>query len=102
MKATTSSAALAAAFMEDPGGTHWGYALSKRSGLKSGVLYPLLARMLTEGWLRDGWEDPASYAEKRPPRRYYRLTDLGARELGALAARSVASTSGIVVRPRMG
>jgi PadR family transcriptional regulator, regulatory protein PadR len=40
--------------------------------------------MLDEGWLEDGWEDAAQLSGKRPPRRYYELTDQGKIELGAL------------------
>jgi DNA-binding PadR family transcriptional regulator len=43
----------------------------------SGVLYPMLTRMLDEGWVEDGWEDRTTIREKRPPRRYYVLTDKG-------------------------
>jgi PadR family transcriptional regulator, regulatory protein PadR len=71
--------------MGDPSGRHWGYELSKRSGVRSGVLYPLLGRMLDEGWLEDGWEDQVQVGKsKRPPRRYYELTDEGKLALGAL------------------
>lgn len=58
--------------------------MSKRSGVRSGVLYPMLTRMLDEGWVQDGWEDPATIRDKRPPRRYYELTDKGRKELGAV------------------
>jgi PadR family transcriptional regulator, regulatory protein PadR len=50
-------------------------------------MYPLLQRMLDEGWLADGWEDRVQVGEaKRPPRRYYELTDEGKIALGALLA----------------
>lgn len=65
-------------------GRLWGYALSKRSGVRSGVLYPQLDRMLTEGWLEDSWEERTETNGKRPPRRYYRLTQHGRAELGAV------------------
>jgi PadR family transcriptional regulator PadR len=47
-------------------------------------MYPLLSRMLAEGWLEDGWENAAESKGKRPPRRYYTVTDEGRIELGAL------------------
>jgi len=75
---------IALALMDDPLGRHWGYDLMKRAGVRSGVLYPVLQRMLGEGWLTDGWEDAAEVTGRRPPRRYYKLTDKGRSELGAL------------------
>jgi PadR family transcriptional regulator PadR len=75
---------VALALMEDPTGRHWGYELTKQAGVRSGVLYPVLHRMLDVGWLDDGWEDPAQLKGKRPPRRYYELTDEGRLALGAL------------------
>lgn len=45
---------VAIALMADPSGRHWGYELSRQSGVRSGVMYPLLQRMLDEGWLTDG------------------------------------------------
>jgi PadR family transcriptional regulator, regulatory protein PadR len=73
--------------MADANGRHWGYELSKRSGVRSGVMYPILRRMLDEGWLDDGWENqPRVGGAQRPPRRYYRLTEEGKIELGALIA----------------
>lgn len=78
---------VALAIMSDPSGRHWGYALMRESGVRSGVLYPILARMLADGWLTDGWENPATTGG-RPPRRYYEVTDKGLSELGALLLRA--------------
>jgi PadR family transcriptional regulator PadR len=69
--------------MADPLGKHWGYELSKAAGVRSGVLYPMLSRLLADGLLTDGWEDPATI-QGRPPRRYYELTDDGRVRLGGL------------------
>jgi PadR family transcriptional regulator PadR len=43
--------------MADPFGRHWGYELGKRAGLRSGIVYPALSRLLEDGWLNDGWEE---------------------------------------------
>lgn len=86
MRRTHALLQLALAFSEDPLGPHWGYQLMKRAGIRSGVLYPLLQRMLTEGWIRDGWEDPAEIDAPRPARRYYELTEKGRRELATVIA----------------
>lgn len=90
MKLTHSLVLVALALLDmdqDDDGRVWGYALSKRSGVRSGVLYPQLDRMMGEGWLDDHWEERTE-GQKRPPRRYYTLTDTGRRELGAVVARA--------------
>ena len=87
MRKTKALVAVGAALMAEANARHWGYDLSKHSGIRSGVMYPTLQRMLNEGWLTDGWEDQAHAGRgKRPPRRYYELTDKGKMELGALLA----------------
>jgi PadR family transcriptional regulator, regulatory protein PadR len=90
MRQTYALVQLATALMSDPAGKHWGYELSRQSGIRSGVMYPLLARLLDKEWLEDGWEEADPAKKKRPPRRYYEVTDLGRIELGAVlqAARS--------------
>lgn len=90
MKVTHALVLVALALLDmdrEGDGRVWGYALSKRSGVRSGVLYPQLDRMMGEGWLNDHWEDRAE-GQKRPPRRYYTLTDDGRRQLGAVVARA--------------
>lgn len=89
MRRTHALIQVALAMMDDPGARHWGYDLSRRSGVRSGVLYPVLSRMLELHWISDGWE-PDADAVGRPARRYYTLTDRGHRELGGVleAARS--------------
>ena len=89
MRVTHTLIQVAAALMNDVTGRHWGYELSKQSGVRSGVMYPILQRMLDEGWLSDGWEDQAQVGRgKRPPRRYYQVTDAGMTALGAILARA--------------
>ena len=85
MRKTQALIRVAVALMNDPHAKHWGYDLMRESGVRSGVLYPILRRLLAERWVTDGWEDPA-VVSGRPPRRYYELTESGQRELGALLA----------------
>lgn len=90
MKVTRALAAVAVAMLEmaqEGDGRLWGYALSKRADVRSGVLYPQLDRMLVEGWLDDHWESQDE-VKKRPPRRYYTLTDEGRIHLGAVIAQA--------------
>ncbi len=85
---TQAQLAVAAAILADSTSRHYGYELSKAAGdIRSGVLYPMLQRWYEMGWLVDGWEDPAETAkEKRPPRRYYELTEEGRGGLSQLLA----------------
>ena len=53
----------------------YGYDLSKATGLKSGTLYPILARLSDAEWLSTKWE--AVSGAGRPPRHLYRLTARG-------------------------
>jgi PadR family transcriptional regulator PadR len=84
MRQTHALVQVAIALMESPEDRQWGYDLSRRSGVRSGALYPILSRMLEQQWMTDGWEDRREITDKRPPRRYYELTDVGRRELGAI------------------
>lgn len=62
----------------------YGYDLSRRTGLKSGTLYPILARLAEQGWLETCWAQPERPG--RPPRHTYRLTAAGARAATAALA----------------
>ena len=70
--------------MGDALGRHYGYDLARRASVRSGVLYPMLDRMLEDDWVTAEWELPDEQTTKRP-RRYYTLTDKGRQELGAIA-----------------
>lgn len=64
------------AFLDDPPAPRYGYDLMKAAGVKSGTLYPLLARLEQDGLVSSGWEVPQTPGQR--PRRYYRLTGEGA------------------------
>lgn len=88
MRLTNALVQVALALMDDATSGHWGYDLSRRAGVRSGVLYPILDRMLAEGWLEDGWESPEEVTGRRPRRRYYRLTDTGRNAIGGLLSQA--------------
>jgi DNA-binding PadR family transcriptional regulator len=70
------------------GGSGYGFEIIDATGLPSGTVYPALARLERDGYLRSEWEDAAvARGEKRPPRRYYRATAAGVRVLSAELAR---------------
>ncbi|MFC9436895.1 PadR family transcriptional regulator [Nocardia sp. NPDC057030] len=68
------------ALTERPHARHSAFAIAHRTGLRTWRVFRVLDRMLADKWLRDGWE-PAT-DPKRPPRRYYELTDAGRDALG--------------------
>ena len=58
------------------------------TGLKSGSVYRALSRLETLKLVESSWEDAdEALAEKRPRRRYYRLTPKGREELSYARAR---------------
>ena len=62
-----------------PSAEHYGLELAEAAGLPSGSIYPILARLERAGWVESDWEELEPEARKRHPRRYYKLTALGAR-----------------------
>ncbi len=78
VKVTLIVASVLSQFLEDPDKHRYGLELMKVTGLPSGTLYPVLARLEGAGWLTSGREEPESTVKGRPPRRYYRLTAVGA------------------------
>jgi PadR family transcriptional regulator, regulatory protein PadR len=67
------------ALLTEPAAERYGLQLCAETGLPSGTIYPIVARLEQVGWVESSWEDPARHvAEGRPRRRYYRLTGEGA------------------------
>jgi PadR family transcriptional regulator len=77
------------ALLEDPAKPSYGLELMKATGLPSGSLYPVLARLERERLVVSRREQIDPAAEGRPARRYYQLTPDGLQtaryELAALA-----------------
>jgi DNA-binding PadR family transcriptional regulator len=76
-------AVLAALLVHSSAWRH-GYDLARETGLKSGTLYPLLARLADQGLLEAEWRP--SLTPGRPPRHAYRLTAEGVALARAQAA----------------
>jgi PadR family transcriptional regulator PadR len=64
--------------LADPAGDHYGFEISKATGLRPSTLYPTFSRLEEAGWISGRWEDLTIEKTGRPPRRYYRLTSHGA------------------------
>jgi len=59
-------------------GITYGFDIMDATGLSSGTVYPILARLERRRLVRSSWEDPAAHRDTgRPARKYYRLTDAG-------------------------
>ena len=68
-----------AEMLTEPAEPRYGLDVGAATGLPSGTIYPILARLERIGWGESDWEDPEAHiAEGRPRRRYYRLTREGA------------------------
>ena len=101
---TTTTTQVLQALADDPDRTRYGLEVMALTGLHSGTVFPILARLEACGWLESGWEDVDPRAAKRPRRRYYCLTDAG-REAGATALARVADERrrrAALVRPAEG
>ncbi len=60
--------------LDSPQEWRHGYDMSRRTGLKSGTLYPILIRLAEQKVLETKWEDAKT---GRPARHLYRLTQKG-------------------------
>ncbi len=61
----------------DPTAEHYGFDLAVRAGIRTGTIYPILAKLEGLGWLESYWEDVEPDEAGRPRRRFYRLTGAG-------------------------
>jgi PadR family transcriptional regulator PadR len=65
---------------EQPQGRFAGADIRRSTGLESGTLYPILARLENAGWVESKWEEVDPREAGRPRRRLYRITPTGERE----------------------
>lgn len=63
-------------------GHRYGFDVLQQTGLTSGTVYPALERLERSGLARSSWEAAeVARREKRPPRRYFEITEEGKRTL---------------------
>ena len=63
-------------------GSRYGFDIMDTMGLPGGTVYPALAALERDALVDSSWEDPeVARSEKRPPRRYYKVTGKGGEEL---------------------
>ena len=60
----------------------YGFSVMEVTGLPSGTVYPAMRRLERDDLIRSSWEkQKVADAEQRPPRKYYKLTRAGRRQL---------------------
>lgn len=78
-------------FLDEPRSARYGLELGAVTGLPSGTIHPVLARLEAAGWVESEWEAVDPSAVGRPRRRFYRLTPAGTEQartaLAGVAAR---------------
>lgn len=75
-------------------GHRHGFDIMDETDLPSGTVYPILNRLEDNGLAKSRWErSDAARNRKRPPRKFYELTDAGRQEL-ARAVRIFEELSG--------
>lgn len=84
-----------AVFLDDTAAEWHGFDLADQTKLKSGTLYPMLARLEKAGWLTSRIEDVDPRVVGRPRRRLYALTGQGQ----LAARRELTSHLELVSRP---
>jgi PadR family transcriptional regulator PadR len=86
---TLQTMAILKVLLMQPREPRYGLDISREAGLKTGTIYPALARLESAGWVSSSWEDIDEAAEGRRRRRYYRLTaegEINARQVLARAS----------------
>jgi PadR family transcriptional regulator PadR len=83
------------ALVAEPTRARYGLELSDVTGLPTGTIYPILARLEGVRWVESTWEEEDAHpGEGRPRRRYYQLTQDGVEEARSALAKAHAAAKG--------
>lgn len=93
VQVTLQTMAILRVLVGEPGKPRYGLEISKEAGLKTGTIYPVLARLERAGWVTSSWEDIDEAAEGRRRRRYYQLTAEGAVKARRVLAETTSALS---------
>ncbi|MET3807539.1 DNA-binding PadR family transcriptional regulator [Nakamurella sp. UYEF19] len=97
---THSTQAVLRAMVENPMALKYGLEVGAATGLPSGTIHPILARLENLGWVESDWEAIDPKIQGRPRRRYYRISDDGLSAARQALAQADAATSRIRTRLR--
>ena len=82
--------------LEHPNDELAGADIGKVTGILSGTMYPVLARLEQAGWLASRWETLDPTEAGRPRRRLYHLTGVGSRKAKAALNELVVASGRLV------
>ncbi|GAA0651228.1 hypothetical protein GCM10010174_88670 [Kutzneria viridogrisea] len=85
---TVQTQAVLHALLAAPDTELYGLKIAELTNLLPGTTYPILVRLQRAGWIADRWETINPHDEQRPRRRYYKLTDDGAKQARAALSAS--------------
>ena len=77
MRLTIPTQLVLQVLLAEPDQERYGFDIAEASGLRSGTVHPILARLEGMGWVESRWEDIEPREAGRPARRYYQLTAEG-------------------------
>jgi Predicted transcriptional regulators len=83
------------------GGRIFGLRIAQTTGLMTGTVYPILARLEKAGWVTSHWEEDEGPDSRGSRRRLYELTPMG-RELAREALTARDARRGITPRRQPG
>jgi len=90
---TPQTVAVLRALLATPATPRWGRDIARETGLKSGSLHPILARLEQSGVVESHWEAPEAHEDQgRPRRRYYKFAPGGAETVHLALAAADAAT----------
>ena len=88
--------------VQEPAKSRYGRDIGRETGLATGTLHPILARLERSGLIESHWEDPAEHESAgRPRRRYYRIAPGGAERVRHALAEHDAKPARGPLAPRL-
>jgi len=95
---TRTTQAVLRVLLTDPGADVYSLEIGASTGLPSGTIHPILARLENLGWVRSDWENIDPKAVGRPRRRSYRISDEGLAAARQALAEAHAHRTGLTTR----